>query len=49
MICAGLGSLALAGIADDQGMNGLVLAMPVAGMVIGGVMGATAHARLNRA
>lgn len=38
MICAGLGTLAAGGIADDQGMNGLLLTLPVAGMVIGGVM-----------
>jgi hypothetical protein len=49
MICAGLGSLALGGIADDQGMNGLVLALPVIGMVLGGVMGATAFDRFSRA
>ncbi len=49
MICAGLGSLALSGIADDQGMNGLVLMLPVVGMVLGGVMGASASNRFGRA
>lgn len=48
MICAGLGSMAAAGIVDDQGMNGMVLTLPVAGMAIGGVMGASAFDRLRR-
>ena len=41
MICAGLGSLAAVGVADDRGMNGLLLTLPVAGMVVGGVAGAS--------
>lgn len=37
MICAGLGFLAAIGIADEQGLNGLVLSLPVIGVVLGGV------------
>jgi hypothetical protein len=37
LICAGLGFLAAIGIADDQGLNGLVLSLPVIGVVLGGV------------
>lgn len=37
MICAGLGLLAAIGIADDDGLNGLVLSLPVIGVVAGGV------------
>jgi fucose 4-O-acetylase-like acetyltransferase len=37
MICAGLGFLAAIGIADEDGLNGLVLALPIIGVVIGGV------------
>jgi hypothetical protein len=36
-ICAGLGLLAAIGIADDDGLNGLVLSLPIIGVVIGGV------------
>lgn len=36
-ICAGLGLLAAIGIADEDGLNGLVLSLPVLGVVIGGV------------
>jgi hypothetical protein len=36
-ICAGLGLLAAIGIADDEGLNGLVLSLPIIGVVIGGV------------
>ena len=42
LICAGLGFLAAIGIADEQGLNGLVLSLPIVGVVIGGV------ARLTR-
>lgn len=37
LICAGLGFLAAIGIADDDGLNGLVLSLPVIGVVIGGI------------
>jgi hypothetical protein len=36
-ICAGLGFLAAIGIADDDGLNGLVLSLPIVGVLIGGV------------
>jgi hypothetical protein len=37
LICAGLGLLAAIGIADEDGLNGLVLSLPVVGVFIGGV------------
>jgi len=37
LVCAGLGFLAAVGIADDEGLNGLVLSLPVIGVVVGGV------------
>lgn len=37
LICAGLGFLAAIGIADEEGLNGLVLSLPVIGVVVGGV------------
>ncbi|MGH3649833.1 MAG: acyltransferase family protein [Acidimicrobiia bacterium] len=37
LVCAGLGFLAAIGIADERGLNGLVLSLPVIGVVIGGV------------
>ncbi|MGA7098051.1 MAG: acyltransferase [Acidimicrobiia bacterium] len=36
-ICAGLGLLAAIGIADQDGLNGLVLTLPIAGVILGGV------------
>ncbi|MGH8949883.1 MAG: acyltransferase family protein [Acidimicrobiia bacterium] len=36
-ICAGLGLLAAIGIADDEGLNGLVLSLPILGVVVGGI------------
>jgi hypothetical protein len=36
-ICAGLGFLAAIGIADADGLNGLVLALPILGVVLGGI------------
>lgn len=36
-ICAGLGLLAGIGIADADGLNGLVLALPILGVFLGGV------------
>jgi len=37
MVCAGLGFLAAIGIADEHGLNGLVLSLPVIGVMVGGV------------
>jgi hypothetical protein len=37
-ICAGLGLLAAIGIADEAGLNGLVLSLPVIGVLLGGVV-----------
>ncbi|MDP9494056.1 MAG: acyltransferase, partial [Actinomycetota bacterium] len=37
-ICAGLGLLAAIGIADEDGLNGLVLSLPVIGVLLGGVV-----------
>ena len=37
-ICAGLGLLAAIGIADDDGLNGLVLSLPVIGVILGGIV-----------
>lgn len=37
-ICAGLGLLAAIGIADEAGLNGLVLSLPVIGVILGGVV-----------
>lgn len=36
-ICAGLGLLAAIGIADADGLNGIVLSLPVVGVVVGGI------------
>ncbi|HXV70413.1 MAG TPA: acyltransferase [Acidimicrobiia bacterium] len=37
LVCAGLGLLAAIGIADEDGLNGLVLSLPIVGVVAGGV------------
>lgn len=37
LVCAGLGLLAAIGIADEDGLNGLVLSLPVVGVIVGGV------------
>jgi hypothetical protein len=37
-ICAGLGLLAAIGIADQYGLNGLVLSLPVIGVLVGGIV-----------
>jgi fucose 4-O-acetylase-like acetyltransferase len=37
LVCAGLGFLAAIGIADEDGLNGLVLSLPIVGVVLGGV------------
>ena len=42
-VCAGLGLLAAVGIADEAGLNGLILTLPVAGVLVGGVGGARFH------
>lgn len=39
-VCAGLGLLAALGIADEDGLNGLILTLPIIGVVLGGVGGA---------
>jgi hypothetical protein len=36
-ICAGLGLLAAIGIADADGLNGLVLSLPIIGVFVGGI------------
>ena len=36
-LCAGLGFLAAIGIADEDGLNGVVLSLPIVGVVVGGV------------
>ena len=38
LVCAGLGLLAAIGIADEDGLNGLVLSLPIVGVVLGGVI-----------
>jgi hypothetical protein len=47
-ICAGLGLLAAIGIADDDGLNGLVLSLPIIGVLIGGVARLPGESRLAR-
>ena len=37
LVCAGLGLLAAIGIADEDGLNGLVLSLPILGVIIGGI------------
>ncbi len=39
-VCAGLGLLAALGIADEDGLNGLILTLPIIGVVAGGIGGA---------
>lgn len=38
LICVGLGLLAAIGIADEEGLNGLVLSLPVVGVILGGIV-----------
>lgn len=38
LVCAGLGALAVVGIADADGLNGWLVAAPLAGVVLGGVL-----------
>lgn len=47
-VCAGLGLLAAIGIADEQGLNGIILTLPIAGVVLGGVVGRPESARSHR-
>ncbi|HSJ33764.1 MAG TPA: acyltransferase [Acidimicrobiia bacterium] len=42
-VCAGLGLLAAIGIADEYGLNGFILSLPVIGVLVGGVGGARLH------
>lgn len=44
----GLGLLAAVGIVDADGLNGLVLAVPIVGLMVGGVGGARLARRLRR-
>jgi hypothetical protein len=39
-VCLGLGLLAAAGVADERGLNVVALALPIAGILLGGVAGA---------
>ncbi len=39
-VCAGLGLLAALGIADEDGLNGLILTLPIIGVLAGGIGGA---------
>jgi len=40
MSCVGLGLLAVNGVADADGLNGLAVGLPVLAVVVGGVGGA---------
>jgi len=42
-VCAGLGLLAALGIADENGLNGLIISLPILGVIAGGVGGARFH------
>ncbi|MDH3248663.1 MAG: acyltransferase [Acidimicrobiia bacterium] len=44
-VCGGLGLLARFGVADDAGLNGLALALPFFGVVVGGVVGGSTQTR----
>ena len=37
-VCAGLGLLAAVGIADEDGLNGVILSLPVIGILLGGII-----------
>jgi fucose 4-O-acetylase-like acetyltransferase len=47
LTCAGLGFLAASGVADDQGLHGLILSLPFIAVIAGGISGAR-HADLHR-
>lgn len=49
LICSGLGLLAAIGIADEDGLNGLVLSLPIIGLIAGGVGGARFAADRSKA
>ena len=38
LVCAGLGLLAATGIADEDGLNGVILTLPVVGVLVGGIV-----------
>ncbi len=44
-VCGGLTLLAQYGVADQDGLNGLALSLPFVGVVVGGVIGGSNHAR----
>jgi hypothetical protein len=44
MACAGLGLLAVNGVADADGLNGLAVVLPILAVLIGGVGGARLRA-----
>jgi hypothetical protein len=37
-LCAGLGFLAAIGIADEDGLNGIILSLPILGVIVGGIV-----------
>jgi hypothetical protein len=37
-LCAGLGFLAAIGIADEDGLNGVILSLPIVGVIVGGIV-----------
>lgn len=37
LVCAGLGLLAAVGIADEDGLNGVILTLPIVGVILGGI------------
>ena len=46
--CAGLGLLAALGVSDEQGLNGVALALPFAAAIAGGIGGARRWERNRR-
>ena len=40
-VCAGLAGLAMVGIADEDGLNGIMLSLPISGLLIGGILKTT--------
>jgi hypothetical protein len=45
LFCVGLGYLAASGIADEDGLNGLIVTLPFLAALAGGVAGARRWAR----
>ena len=37
-LCSGLGFLAAIGIADEDGLNGIILSLPILGVIVGGIV-----------